>query len=856
MSNNAELTKNSNEYNWIEDAISKKLIKYYEFEQFCDLQEIGFGGFGKVYRASWKNYYKQCALKSFFDFNDSTVKGIVREIQLQREVDFHNNIIRFYGVTTSSKENQRKKYMLVMEYADNGTLRKYLKENLEKLTWNDKFNLAFQLVCAVSCLHNEGIMHRDLHSNNILVHQNTVKLADFGLSKRIEEIPNSQSKTFGLIPYVDPKSFNSSTTELYVLNKKSDVYSIGVLLWEISSCQPPFYGKPYDVGLALSILQGLRETPTHDTPKEYIKIYIDCWNFEPDNRPTIDQVVEELKVLITKENVIIKDFHLYNNTNNTLSSNNHQLSNSTVKISESTNSLNGELQFILNTKDIESSMSSSNQFENNFDTIVTNTMFNLFNDSDEIGKKKVLSYLNEQSITLQEINNLLLNNQNNSHSIYLLGKFNHLGIGISVDNKKAFKLYQKAADLGNLYGIYSLGDCYENGIGTNIDYQKAFKLYQKAADLGIAIGINGLGYCYQNGFGTDINNKKAFELYQKASDLGNSHGTNNLGNCYQYGIGTDIDNKKAFELYQKVADLGNSYGINSLGDCYENGIGTDIDYQKAFKLYQKAADLGNEFGINSLGYCYQNGFGTDIDNKKAFELYQKASDLGNSYGINNLGQSYQNGIGIDIDNKKAFKLYQKATDLGNSYGINNLGNCYQNGIGIDIDNKKAFKLYQKAADLGNLYGINNLGNCYQYGIEINVDNKKAFKLYQKASDLGNSYGINSLGDCYENGIGTDIDKKKAFELYQKAADLENTFGITNLGNCYLNGIGTGIDYQKAFELYEKVSNLGMSVAQYNLAMMYENGKGTVKNINKAIYWYKKSAEQGNQDALNKLDELK
>ncbi|CAB5204604.1 unnamed protein product [Rhizophagus irregularis] len=225
MSNNAKLTKNSNEYNMIEDAISKKLIKYYEFEQFSDLQEIGFG-----------------------------VKEIVCEIQLQREVDFHNNIIRFYGVTASSKENQRKKYMLVMEYADNGTIQKYLNENLENLSWNDKYNLAFQLVCAVSCLHGEGIVHCDLHSNNILVHQNTVKLADFGLSKRIEETTNSQSKTFGLIPYADPKSFNRT----------------------------------------LDILQGLRETPTHDTPEEYIKIYIDCWNIEPDNRPTIDQVAEGL----------------------------------------------------------------------------------------------------------------------------------------------------------------------------------------------------------------------------------------------------------------------------------------------------------------------------------------------------------------------------------------------------------------------------------------------------------------------------------------------------------------------------------------------------------------------------------
>ncbi|UZO03466.1 uncharacterized protein OCT59_023873 [Rhizophagus irregularis] len=704
MSNNAELTKNSNEYNWIEDAISKKLIKYYEFEQFCDLQEIGFGGFGKVYRASWKNYYKQCALKSFFNFNDSTVKGIAREIQLQREVDFHNNIIRFYGVTTSSKENQRKKYMLVMEYADNGTLRKYLKENLEKLTWNDKFNLAFQLVCAVSCLHNEGIMHRDLHSNNILVHQNTVKLADFGLSKRIEEIPNSQSKTFGLIPYVDPKSFNSSTTELYVLNKKSDVYSIGVLLWEISSCQPSFHGKPYDVGLALSILQGLRETPTHDTPKEYIKIYIDCWNFEPDNRPTIDQVVEELKVLITKENVIIKDFHLYNNTNNTLSSNNHQLSNSTVKISESTNSLNGELQFIPNTKDIESLMSSSNQFENNFDTIVINTMFNLFNDSDEIGKKKVLSYLNEQT----------------------------------------FELYQKVADLGNSYGINSLGDCYQNGIGTDIDYQKAFKLYQKAADLGNEFGINSIGYCYQNGFGTDIDNKKAFELYQKASDLGNSYGINNLGQSYQNGIGIDIDNKKAFKLYQKATDLGNSYGINNLGNCYQNGIGIDIDNKKAFKLYQKAADLGNSYGINNLGNCYQYGIEINIDNKKAFELYQKASDLGNSYGINSLGDCYENGIGTDIDKKKAFELYQKAADLENTFGITNLGNCYLNGIGTGIDYQKAFELYEKVSNLGMSVAQYNLAMMYENGKGTVKNINKAIYWYKKSAEQGNQVALNKL----------------------------------------------------------------------------------------------------------------
>lgn len=65
-----------------------------------------------------------------------------------------NLIIRF----TSIENN----YLLVMEYADSGTLQDYLKKNFNNLTWNDKYNLAHQLAYAVLCLHNSGIVHRDL----------------------------------------------------------------------------------------------------------------------------------------------------------------------------------------------------------------------------------------------------------------------------------------------------------------------------------------------------------------------------------------------------------------------------------------------------------------------------------------------------------------------------------------------------------------------------------------------------------------------------------------------------------------------------------------------------------------------
>ena len=84
MSNNTEpkVTDNSNEWvNWIDEAIEKNYFKYYEYDHFSSIQEIGSGGFGKVYRANWKDSHKHFALKSFFNIK-SAIKEIVHEVNL------------------------------------------------------------------------------------------------------------------------------------------------------------------------------------------------------------------------------------------------------------------------------------------------------------------------------------------------------------------------------------------------------------------------------------------------------------------------------------------------------------------------------------------------------------------------------------------------------------------------------------------------------------------------------------------------------------------------------------------------------------------------------------------------------
>ncbi|RIB13777.1 kinase-like domain-containing protein [Gigaspora rosea] len=181
---------------------------------------------------------------------------------------------------------------MVLQYANNGTLREYLwaKQNngSYKISWIELIQIAKEIANGLNHLHLNGIIHQGLHPKNILINDGQVMISDFSMNKQFDDIfIFTSSNTQEMVAYIDPQCLLNE--KRFKPNRKSDVYSLGVLFWELTSGVSPFYKLSF-VDKMLRIANHNIEKTVTNTPQGYVNLYKRCWSFEPDQRPTLDEI--------------------------------------------------------------------------------------------------------------------------------------------------------------------------------------------------------------------------------------------------------------------------------------------------------------------------------------------------------------------------------------------------------------------------------------------------------------------------------------------------------------------------------------------------------------------------------------
>ncbi|KAF0412043.1 calmodulin-dependent protein kinase [Gigaspora margarita] len=573
-----------NEFN-----LALKDIKEYDYLDFNDLNQIGRGAFSNVYSAVFQE--KKYALKQVHKKNlHLGDKTIIRELKVLHEVN-HPNVIKFYGI---SKDPQTNDIHMVLQLADGGTLRDFLKgkqqNGIFKILWIDVIRIAKDIASGLNYMHTKDIVHRDLHSKNILIHQGNALIADFGLSKYSNEVSTSSSNVPGMIAYIEPQCFIQLGRKVE-RDYKSDVYSLGVLFWELTSGVPPFSGvSRYSINMYIA--RGDREKIIPNTPQTYVDLFMKCWSSDPDKRPTFDIIFDDLNRI--SETAVEFEF-ITNDITNT------QLTSPLIspKVERDQN-----LEFFEEDNVYEDLISDSRSRSSNnylFDDLwkqfseLTNLGYEFSQISEKI--KEIIKNQNQENnkifTILNETPNLSLNFQ------CLFGFFYLMGIGTDAYPDTAFEIFKKVAHGNNAIGKFYLAECFRNGYGIKKDLKKVVFYHEKASEE-CARSFNSLGLCYLNGKGVKKNKQKAFEYFRKSYENGCISAYNKLGSCYELGIFTGKNKEEAFKHYQMAANCNIPSGQGNVARCYKKGIGVTKDIRLAKEWYKKAADNGNKYSKDKL----------------------------------------------------------------------------------------------------------------------------------------------------------------------------------------------------------------------------------------------------------------
>ena len=252
------------------------------------IQQLGEGSFGKAFLCKRESDDSLCVIKQILieGMDKKEKDDVLNESIILAKLD-HQNIIKFFEVFESNKP----KHMvnIVTEYADGGDLSEKIKEKKNKnnnFTESEILDYFTQICLAIKHIHEKKIIHRDLKSGNIFLMKNgLVKLGDFGIAKRFQKTMDKAKTFIGTPYYLSPEIINGKPYD-----SKSDIWSLGVLLYEMMTFKMPFNANSLPM-LSVKIMRGQYIPPPTIYTKDLRELVTKCLTVEPKNRPSIQEIL-------------------------------------------------------------------------------------------------------------------------------------------------------------------------------------------------------------------------------------------------------------------------------------------------------------------------------------------------------------------------------------------------------------------------------------------------------------------------------------------------------------------------------------------------------------------------------------
>ncbi|EXX64962.1 Kic1p [Rhizophagus irregularis DAOM 197198w] len=308
-----------NTRSWVE------LLEWIPYNRLRNIKFLAQGGFSTIYKAIWldggisrwdyeKQGWKRCVNnlneQDYKDVNNSQIKNPLKidekygflivlkslndssninedflnewKLHLQCQHEKYLFGTAFTPILGITQDPDTLNYMILMEYLPNGSLRDNLL--IKKYNPNDKFNNLHYISRQLMAIHKLNLVHGDFHNGNILQAKPFLFISDFGLSKPVNQT-NIKDEIYGILPYMAPEVLRGKP-----YTKAADIYSFGIIMWEMTSGVPAFHNIPHDLNLSLNICRGIRPEIIEGTMPEYVELMKRCWDNIPEKRPTVDEV--------------------------------------------------------------------------------------------------------------------------------------------------------------------------------------------------------------------------------------------------------------------------------------------------------------------------------------------------------------------------------------------------------------------------------------------------------------------------------------------------------------------------------------------------------------------------------------